>query len=144
MNENQFKSYSETLNAPQHHHLKNNPKGLCSDFQKYCQAKIRMTHTVCHTVWQNVKNILVQILYDLKNPTEPYPKSFIDVWDENHVRMPFSTKNIYPVKNGDKKELCSRWELIQNALRKELLCAEDLEDAILSYNMRFKSSWERF
>ena len=90
------------------------------------------------------KTILVQILYDLKNPTEPYPKSFIDVWDENHVRMPFSTKNIYPVKNGDKKELCSRWELIQNALRKELLCAEDLEDAILSYNMRFKSSWERF
>ena len=46
MNENQFKSYSETLNAPQHHHLKNNPKGLYSDFQKYCQAKIRMTHTV--------------------------------------------------------------------------------------------------
>ena len=86
------------------------------------------------------KTILVQILYDLKNPTEPYPKSFIDVWDENHVRMPFSTKNIYPVKNGDKKELCSRWELIQNALRKELLCAEDLEDAILSYNMRFKAS----
>jgi len=111
MNESQFKSYSETLNAPQHHHLKNNPK--------------------------------VQILYDLKNPTEPYPKSFIDVWDENHVRMPFSSKNIYPVKNGDKKELCSRWELIQSALRQELLCSEDLEEAILSYNMRFKSSWER-
>ena len=96
------------------------------------------------TSYRTLKYILVQILYDLKDPTEPYPKSFIDVWDENHVRMPFSTKNIYPVKNGDKKELCSRWELIQNALRKELLCAEDLEDAILSYNMRFKSSWEWF
>ena len=142
MNENQFKSYSETLNAPQHHHLKNNPKGLHLRFSEILPsddsfAKIRMTQ-------KKFKNILVQILYDLKNPTEPYPKSFIDVWDENHVRMPFSTKNIYPVKNGDKKELCSRWELIQNALRKELLCAEDLEDAILSYNMRFKSSWERF
>ena len=75
---------------------------------------------------------------------EPYPKTFVDVWEENHVRMPFSAKNIYPVKNGEKKELCSRWELIQSALRQELLCSEDLEDAILSYNMRFKSSWERF
>ena len=33
MNENQFKSYSETLNAPQHHHLKNNPKGFYSDMK---------------------------------------------------------------------------------------------------------------
>lgn len=36
MNENQFKSYSETLNAPQHHHLKNNQKGWYSDILKSC------------------------------------------------------------------------------------------------------------
>ena len=88
-----------------------------------------------------LKLYLVQILYDLNNVSNPYPAIFYDIWDENHVRMPFSAKNIYPMKNGDKKELCSRWELIQSALGKELLCAEDLEDAILSYNMRFRSSW---
>ena len=50
MNESQFKSYSETLNAPQHHHLKNNPKGWYQEFyttlycRLYCGNFIRITN----------------------------------------------------------------------------------------------------
>ena len=37
--------------------------------------------------------------------------------------------------------LRSRWELITSALGDPLMCVEDLEEAILSYNSRFKEKW---
>ena len=35
----------------------------------------------------------------------------------------------------------SRWKLVTSALSRQLMCVEDLEEAILSYNSRFKKAW---
>ena len=47
------------------------------------------------------------------------------------------SKSLYPSDEGVR----SRWELIERALSRPLLCVDDLEEAILSYNSRFQKSW---
>ena len=47
-------------------------------------------------------NPKANVLFDLKSPIiRPYPLEYRDVWDNDHVKMPFSAKNLYPTKiNG--------------------------------------------
>ena len=77
----------------------------------------------------------VQVLCDFEQPIKE--QQYTDQWNGDYVRMPFSGQSKYPV--GDK--VTSRWSLVKKALSQELLCVEDLEEAILSYNPRFKKSW---
>jgi len=85
-------------------------------------------HTVC-----------VQLPLTLGLPS-PYPHTLRDVWDNHHVRLPWSKENLYPVEdveNKGKKVLRSRWDLIIEALTKNKITNSlDLEDAILTYNTR--------
>ncbi|XP_059051437.1 uncharacterized protein LOC131846206 [Achroia grisella] len=78
-------------------------------------------------------------------PTDVAPKPQVgqDKWDQDHVRMPCSPHSLYPVegKNG-KPRLKKRWELIQHALWKPIRNSEELANAILSYNTKFKSIWK--
>ena len=75
-------------------------------------------------------------------PPKPFPDKFKDVWDGNHVRMPCSTQNLFPVSSPASKEkaedktLVSRWDVITQSLRKPIANSYDLEEAILSYNSR--------
>ncbi|XP_038061857.1 poly(ADP-ribose) glycohydrolase-like [Patiria miniata] len=75
-------------------------------------------------------------------PPRPYPDAYRDTWDANHVRMPCSEENLYPVddKNGQKK-VQSRWELIESTLQNPIKNSWDLEEAILTYNARYCSKW---
>jgi poly(ADP-ribose) glycohydrolase len=68
----------------------------------------------------------------------PYPSSFKDVWDENHVRMPCSSQCQYPV--GPSK-VEKKWQLIAESLRKPITNSFELEKTILSYNTRFATKW---
>ncbi|KAF8787778.1 Poly(ADP-ribose) glycohydrolase like protein [Argiope bruennichi] len=72
----------------------------------------------------------------------PYPPSYRDLWDSNHVRMPCASQNKYPVEdlNGE-KQIRSRWDLICTSLRRNILCSEDLEKAILQYNSQYRGKW---
>lgn len=72
-------------------------------------------------------------------PPRPFPDSFRDVWDSNHVRMPCSIKCLYPVGDGD--EMSSKWDLIVHYLRRPIRNAEELVEAILGYNGRQRGKW---
>ena len=47
------------------------------------------------------QNRNAQVLFDLysrEQPYAPYPIDYRDIWDADHVKMPFSAKNLYPTK----------------------------------------------
>lgn len=74
---------------------------------------------------------------------QPYPDQFRDVWDSRHVRMPCSEQCLYPVMStGGKKSLQSRWDLIQQSLKKKILNSHDLETAIMTYNSVYSKKWK--
>ena len=72
-------------------------------------------------------------------PPRPFPDSFRDVWDSNHVRMPCSQKCLYPVAGKD--ELSSKWDLIVHYLKRPIRNSGELVEAILGYNARQRGKW---
>lgn len=72
-------------------------------------------------------------------PPRPFPDSFRDVWDSNHVRMPCSQKCLYPVAGRD--ELSSKWDLIVHCLKRPIHNSGELVEAILGYNARQRGKW---
>ncbi|KAM3958478.1 poly(ADP-ribose) glycohydrolase [Aphomia sociella] len=78
-------------------------------------------------------------------PTDGPPKPHIsqDKWDQDHVRMPCSSHSLYPVEDiNGKPRLKKRWDIIQRALSKPIRNSEELANAILSYNTKFKTIWK--
>ncbi|XP_048248208.1 poly(ADP-ribose) glycohydrolase-like [Haliotis rufescens] len=76
-------------------------------------------------------------------PPSPYPAGFLDKWDQDHVRMPCSPQNEYPVETKTSKTtLRRRWELIGEALSGKISGPFELEDAILTYNQRYSKKWD--
>ena len=69
---------------------------------------------------------------------QPYPDKFRDVWDQDHVRMPCSSKSQYPVEG---EGLVCRWELIKKALGGKIANSHDFERALLSYNSHYAKRW---
>lgn len=78
------------------------------------------------------------VSYD--KPPRPYPDTYRDSWDRDHVRMPCSRESLYPVKNVPKK-LLSRWELIRTSLLCPMTSSYDLQEAILAYNAHYAKRW---
>lgn len=74
-------------------------------------------------------------------PPRPFPDSFRDVWDSNHVRMPCSKKCLYPVADAGEEKLSSKWDLIVHCLRRPIRNPVELVEAILGYNARQKGKW---
>jgi len=70
---------------------------------------------------------------------QPFPTHLQDVWDNKHVRVPWSKHCKYPVTVDNKTELLPRWELIKSALSKPFSSSVELTEAILSYHSRNKS-----
>lgn len=75
---------------------------------------------------------------------EPYPSVFLDVWDDVHVKMPCSSKSLFPVKDEEADELQnkSRWELIEESLSSEFTDPLELKNAILRYNASYAKKWD--
>lgn len=72
------------------------------------------------------------------SPPQPFPDKFKDVWDHHHVRMPCSSKSMYPTES---KGLVPRWDLIKEALNKPIVNSNDLEEALLTYNSHYSKRW---
>ncbi|XP_035220062.1 poly(ADP-ribose) glycohydrolase-like isoform X2 [Stegodyphus dumicola] len=72
----------------------------------------------------------------------PYPNTYRDKWDSDHIRMPCSPQNRYPVEslNGG-KQIQSRWDVICRSLRRNIECSLDLENAIMKYNSQYIGRW---
>eukprot|EP00117_Sycon_ciliatum_P026157 scpid34572/ scgid21537/ Poly(ADP-ribose) glycohydrolase len=76
-----------------------------------------------------------------KRPPRPWPTDYRDYWDNNHVRLPCSPKNMMLVGKGDNRSETSRWKVIEDALSRPLQNSWDIEEAILSYNARYAQRW---
>ncbi|KFM75872.1 Poly(ADP-ribose) glycohydrolase, partial [Stegodyphus mimosarum] len=73
------------------------------------------------------------------NAPQPYPSTYIDKWDSDHVRMPCSSEDKYPVESLNRIQ--NRWDVICQSLRKPIACSLDLEKAIMSYNSQYPVKW---
>ncbi|XP_065838087.1 poly(ADP-ribose) glycohydrolase-like isoform X2 [Oscarella lobularis] len=76
-------------------------------------------------------------------PPKPYPDTYRDAWDGQHVRLACSPQSLYPVEDASTatKKLKQRWDLIQSALLSNIQSSSDLQRAILSYNSRYRDRW---
>ncbi|XP_046631255.1 poly(ADP-ribose) glycohydrolase-like [Daphnia pulicaria] len=80
--------------------------------------------------------------YALGAIPEPYPANYSDRWDPEHVKMPCSPSNLYPISVNGNSTLEQRWKLIKEAFcGKQIRSSIELEKAILSYNSRYNNIW---
>ncbi|CAN9509175.1 unnamed protein product [Ophioblennius macclurei] len=96
-----------------------------------------------HVRNQETVTIRTDLLRSGKVPV-PYPTEFRDTWDDAHVKMPCSSRNLFPVVDEETEELQnkSRWELIKETLSKEFMNPHDLKNAILKYNASHAKKWD--
>lgn len=104
-----------------------------------CMEKLKQLHsTEDHTVL-----IKVPYTYDPKKPPMPHPIQYKDGWNNDYVKMPCSPLNEYPCMGKDMKQrVRKRWEMIEEALCKQIPGPYELEDVILQYNTRYFGKWE--
>ncbi|KAM7381471.1 hypothetical protein PAMA_012354 [Pampus argenteus] len=95
---------------------------------------IRGLHTVM---------IRTDLLQSVKVPV-PYPAKFTDTWDDVHVKMPCSNRNLFPVEDEETRELQnkSRWELITESLSKKFTSPLELKNAVLKYCASHAKKWD--
>ncbi|XP_070528791.1 poly(ADP-ribose) glycohydrolase isoform X4 [Cardiocondyla obscurior] len=75
-------------------------------------------------------------------PPKPYPTHQVDKWSQGFVRMPHSTHSLYPIEQKSGSRSCrNRWEMIQEALLRNIISSQQLENAILSYNQIYAQRW---
>nr|XP_057917014.1 poly(ADP-ribose) glycohydrolase-like isoform X3 [Doryrhamphus excisus] len=76
--------------------------------------------------------------------TVPFPAAFEDTWDDLHVKMPCSCRNLFPVQDEETRQLQnkSRWELIKQALTKRISNVPELKSAILKYCTSTAKKWD--
>ncbi|KAM6897284.1 poly(ADP-ribose) glycohydrolase [Xenentodon cancila] len=74
----------------------------------------------------------------------PYPTVFRDVWDDVHVKMPCSRRNLFPVEDEETQELQnkSRWELIKETLNQKFTSALELKATVLKYSASNAKKWD--
>eukprot|EP01012_Entosiphon_sulcatum_P006965 TRINITY_DN1341_c0_g1_i1.p1 TRINITY_DN1341_c0_g1~~TRINITY_DN1341_c0_g1_i1.p1 ORF type:complete len:595 (+),score=84.70 TRINITY_DN1341_c0_g1_i1:38-1822(+) len=60
-----------------------------------------------------------------------------DMWDEHHVKLPCSTKNV--IYEAGK---ASKWRAIEGILGRHLACVQDLEECILQINPSYRGKWD--
>lgn len=73
----------------------------------------------------------------------PHPSSFVDTWDNIHVKMPCSKNNVYPVEDHNgMKTLGSRWKIIESSLKGNIRDPRELKAAILAYNSTYSKKWD--
>lgn len=92
---------------------------------------------------QHTVMIRTDLLQKGKVPV-PYPTKFKDTWDDVHVKMPFSSWNLFPVEDEETQELQnkSRWELIKEALNKKFTSPLELKNAVLKYSASHAKKWD--
>ncbi|XP_037134060.1 poly(ADP-ribose) glycohydrolase isoform X1 [Syngnathus acus] len=87
----------------------------------------------------------VMIRTDLvRHAIVPYPATFADTWDDVHVKMPCSSRNLFPVPDEETRQLQnkSRWELIKQTLTRRISSTQELQNAILKYCASTAKKWD--
>lgn len=72
----------------------------------------------------------------------PLPQKGSVVWDGNHVRLPCANENTYrEVDEDGNNQTRPRWGLIEQSLLTTIKNSYALENAIKSYNTKYKNIW---
>lgn len=84
------------------------------------------------------------IVFEERFGRTPSPKSGNPHWNCNFVRMPCAKESQIETfdADGKEREAVERWEVIQKAFCKKISSSNELEEAILSYNQKFKDKWK--
>uniref|UniRef100_I3KGH0 poly(ADP-ribose) glycohydrolase n=1 Tax=Oreochromis niloticus TaxID=8128 RepID=I3KGH0_ORENI len=72
----------------------------------------------------------------------PYPTRFQDAWNDVHVKMPCSSRNLFPIEDEVKAQNKSRWELIKETLNKTFTNPHELKNAMLKYSSSHAKKWD--
>ncbi|XP_018010654.1 poly(ADP-ribose) glycohydrolase [Hyalella azteca] len=84
--------------------------------------------------------VLVRLPHTPGLPPEPHPRVYTDVWHSQCVKMPCSPQNLYCT--APKSDVVPRWNVITEALSKPITSISELQEAILSYNTRYRGKWK--
>lgn len=79
--------------------------------------------------------VLYELPANLQHPPKPHQSSQPFLWDNDHVRMPFSEENLYPLKENGTDVIKLRWTVIQEALSLPINSVNQFEAALNKYNM---------
>ncbi|XP_070156004.1 poly(ADP-ribose) glycohydrolase isoform X2 [Polyergus mexicanus] len=86
--------------------------------------------------------VLFRLPLSMHEPPKPYPTHKIDKWSHGYVRLPCSAHCFYPIEQRSGDRNCrNRWDMIQEALLRNILSSQQLENAILSYNQIYAQRW---
>lgn len=68
-----------------------------ASISELCNGKGPWSFSITPVTASKYHAVLYELPVTLQKPPSPHRSSNPSHWDENHVRMPFSEKNLYPV-----------------------------------------------
>ncbi|RZB40732.1 poly(ADP-ribose) glycohydrolase [Asbolus verrucosus] len=79
-------------------------------------------------------HVLYELPFSLKEVPQPHHNSQPKHWDDDYVRMPYSSHSLFLVKQNGEETIKPRWDVICESLLKPINSIEELEKAINCYN----------
>ncbi|KAJ8961736.1 hypothetical protein NQ318_021336 [Aromia moschata] len=107
---------------------------LGSSISDICKGKGPWSFTINPVNVCKYHAVLYNLPVTLTCPPKPHHSSQPQHWNEDHVRMPYSDKNLYPVVENGRDVIKSRWLIIKETLSKPINNSKELEAAIMKYN----------
>ncbi|XP_057658319.1 poly(ADP-ribose) glycohydrolase-like [Diorhabda carinulata] len=111
-----------------------------SSIQEICNNKDIWSFNITPINISQYHAVLFKLPVTLKEPPEPFKCSEQKHWDDDHVRMPYSDKNLFPVCENGVEAIKLRWKLIKNTFQNvQINNSYELEAAIHTYNSSMPS-----
>ncbi|KAL1505737.1 hypothetical protein ABEB36_005231 [Hypothenemus hampei] len=107
-----------------------------TSFQDICKGKGPWSFSVSPINLTRYHFILYEFPVTLQKPPKPYKSKHVYLWDEDHVRMPFSENNLFSVNENNTDIIKERWKLITDTLSVPITTSEEFECALNKYNSR--------
>ncbi|KAJ8922080.1 hypothetical protein NQ315_008721 [Exocentrus adspersus] len=111
-----------------------NKSWLGSSISDICKGKGPWSFSVTPVNISKYHAVLYNLPVTLKTPPTPHCSSRPQHWDEDHARMPYSERNLYPVKENGADVIKLRWNIIKETYSEPINNSRELESAIMSYS----------
>ncbi|CAH1176930.1 unnamed protein product [Phaedon cochleariae] len=105
-----------------------------SDISELCLGKGPWSFIVTPVNISKYHAVLYELPVTLDEPPKPHESVQPKLWDDEHVRMPFSEKNLFPITENGINVIKLRWNIIKDTFSKPITNGDELEAAIRSYN----------
>ncbi|XP_066150021.1 poly(ADP-ribose) glycohydrolase-like [Euwallacea fornicatus] len=105
-----------------------------TSIEDICKGKGPWSFAVRAVLPSKYHSVLCELPVTLQNPPKPHKSKNAFLWDEDHVRMPHSDKNLFCVLENGSDVIKERWKLIYKALSVPITTSDELEHALNKYN----------